>query len=82
MHHSLICRAILLQAKNSLQQALSFKRHDLSYVMLGKIFLLEGDTSMAIEIYKRAVEFSPENPDLLTTLGLLYLEVNLMICFP
>ncbi|XP_064641769.1 Bardet-Biedl syndrome 4 protein-like isoform X2 [Lineus longissimus] len=78
-HNQGVCSMYLGEfekAKNSLQQAIAFKRHDLSYVMLGKIFLLEGDTSMAIEIYRRAVEFSPENPDLLTTLGLLYMEIG------
>ncbi|KAF6128970.1 Bardet-Biedl syndrome 4 [Phyllostomus discolor] len=42
--------------------------------MLGKIHLLEGNLDKAIEIYKKAVEFSPENTELLTTLGLLYLQ--------
>nr|KAF6483255.1 Bardet-Biedl syndrome 4 [Rousettus aegyptiacus] len=45
--------------------------------MLGKIHLLEGDLDKAIEIYKQAVEFSPENTELLTTLGLLYLQAIL-----
>ena len=44
--------------------------------MLGKIFLLKGDLDKAIEIYKKAVEFSPENTEFLTALGLLYLQVS------
>uniref|UniRef100_A0A8B9FQX7 Bardet-Biedl syndrome 4 n=1 Tax=Amazona collaria TaxID=241587 RepID=A0A8B9FQX7_9PSIT len=44
--------------------------------MLGKIHLLEGEMDKAIEVYKKAVEFSPENADLLTTLGLLYLQLG------
>ncbi|XP_029398877.1 Bardet-Biedl syndrome 4 protein isoform X3 [Mus pahari] len=44
--------------------------------MLGKIHLLQGDLDKAIEIYKKAVEFSPENTELLTTLGLLYLQLG------
>jgi Bardet-Biedl syndrome 4 protein len=39
-----------------LQSALQLNRHDLTYIMLGKIHLLEGDLDKAIEIYKRAVE--------------------------
>lgn len=31
-------------------------RHDLTYMMLGKIHLLEGETEKAIEVYKKAVE--------------------------
>ncbi|KAJ8302705.1 hypothetical protein KUTeg_019101 [Tegillarca granosa] len=44
--------------------------------MLGKINLMEGNMQAAIDIYKQAVEFSPENPDLLTTLGLLYMQIG------
>ncbi|KAL0967902.1 hypothetical protein UPYG_G00259430 [Umbra pygmaea] len=61
-------------AKEQLNIALGLSKHDLTYMMLGKISLLEGDTEKAIEVYKSAVEFSPENPDLLTTLGLLYMQ--------
>ena len=44
------------KAKESLKQAISFARNDLSYIMLGKIYLMEGDVHMAIDIYKRAIE--------------------------
>ncbi|XP_054692160.1 Bardet-Biedl syndrome 4 protein isoform X2 [Grus americana] len=62
------------KARDQLNNALELNRHDLTYMMLGKIHLLEGETDKAIEVYKKAVEFSPENTDLLTTLGLLYLQ--------
>ncbi|XP_042329418.1 Bardet-Biedl syndrome 4 protein isoform X2 [Sceloporus undulatus] len=62
------------KAKDQLNNALQLNRHDLTYMMLGKIHLLEGNKDEAIEVYKKAVEFSPENTELLTTLGLLYLE--------
>ncbi|XP_070537320.1 BBSome complex member BBS4-like [Ptychodera flava] len=64
------------KAKECLKHAIQCNRHDLSFVMLGKIFLMEGDMDMAIDVYKRAVEFNPENPELLSTLGLLYLQVG------
>lgn len=64
------------KAKECLQKAISFKRHEISYVMLGKIHLIQNDVPGAIEVYKAAVEFSPENPDMLTTLGLLYMQVG------
>nr|KAG5708037.1 hypothetical protein BaRGS_025175 [Batillaria attramentaria] len=64
------------KAKQCLHQALEFRRHEVSYVMLGKIFLMEGDIKGAIEVYRAAVEYSPENPDLLTTLGLLYMQIG------
>ncbi|KAM4660599.1 BBSome complex member BBS4 isoform 2-T2 [Amazona ochrocephala] len=65
------------KARDQLNNALELSRHDLTYMMLGKIHLLEGEMDKAIEVYKKAVEFSPENADLLTTLGLLYLQATL-----
>eukprot|EP00794_Sanderia_malayensis_P018662 gene18662-20544_t len=64
------------KAKNCLKTAIQFSKHDISFIMLGKCYLMEDDLSSAIDVYKKAVEFSPENPDLMTTLGLLYLQRN------
>lgn len=64
------------KAKDCFKHALQYHRHDASFIQLGKVLLLEGDTESAIDIFKRAVEFSPENPDLMTTLGLLYLQLG------
>ncbi|XP_023790058.1 Bardet-Biedl syndrome 4 protein isoform X1 [Cyanistes caeruleus] len=64
------------KARDQLNNALELNRHDLTYMMLGKIHLLEGEMDKAIEVYKKAVEFSPENTDLLTALGLLYLQTG------
>ncbi|KAL8570486.1 Bardet-Biedl syndrome 4 protein [Nucella lapillus] len=64
------------KAKQCLVNALEFRRHEVTYIMLGKIHLMEGNIKQAIEIYRAAVEYSPENPDLLTTLGLLYMQVG------
>ncbi|XP_027426622.1 Bardet-Biedl syndrome 4 protein isoform X5 [Zalophus californianus] len=79
-HNVGVCYIYLKQfskAQDQLHNALHLNRHDLTYIMLGKIHLLEGDLDKAIEIYKKAVEFSPENTELLTTLGLLYLQAIL-----
>ncbi|BFZ13361.1 hypothetical protein BsWGS_16400 [Bradybaena similaris] len=80
IHHNLgVCYMYLRdfnKAKDCLKQALSLGRHEVSYVMLGKIYLLEKDINAAIDVYRTAVEHSPENPDLLTTVGLLYMQVN------
>ncbi|KAJ8042304.1 Bardet-Biedl syndrome 4 protein [Holothuria leucospilota] len=78
-HNQGVCYMYLkdyLKAKECLKQAIQFNKHDLSYVMLAKIYLIEDDLHMAIDVYKRAIESSPENPELLTTLGLLYLQVG------
>ncbi|XP_059801858.1 Bardet-Biedl syndrome 4 protein isoform X2 [Hypanus sabinus] len=65
------------KAQFYLNCALQSSKHDLTFVVLGKLCLLEGNTEGAVEIYKKAVEFSPENADLLTTLGLLYLQLGM-----
>ncbi|XP_007668436.1 Bardet-Biedl syndrome 4 protein isoform X2 [Ornithorhynchus anatinus] len=64
------------KAQDHLHSALQLNKHDLTYIMLGKIHLMEGEMEKAIDIYKKAVEFSPENTELLTTLGLLYLQLG------
>uniref|UniRef100_A0A8I3PY72 BBSome complex member BBS4 n=1 Tax=Canis lupus familiaris TaxID=9615 RepID=A0A8I3PY72_CANLF len=79
-HNLGVCYIYLKQfdkAHDQLHNALHLNRHDLTYIMLGKIHLLQGDLDKAIEIYKKAVEFSPENTELLTTLGLLYLQLGI-----
>ncbi|XP_051975735.1 Bardet-Biedl syndrome 4 protein [Xyrauchen texanus] len=63
-------------AEDQLNLALKLNKHDLTFMMLGKMHLLQGDTEKAIEVYKSAVEFSPENTELLTTLGLLYMQLG------
>uniref|UniRef100_A0A3B4AJ71 Uncharacterized protein n=1 Tax=Periophthalmus magnuspinnatus TaxID=409849 RepID=A0A3B4AJ71_9GOBI len=60
----------------NLGPSLQLNKHDRSFMMLGKVHLQAGDTDKAIEVYKRAVEFSPENTELLTTLGLMYLQLG------
>uniref|UniRef100_A0A8B9L0Q1 Bardet-Biedl syndrome 4 n=1 Tax=Astyanax mexicanus TaxID=7994 RepID=A0A8B9L0Q1_ASTMX len=42
-------------AEEQLNLALQLNKHDMTYMMLGKIYLLEGDTEKAIEIYKKAL---------------------------
>lgn len=44
------------QAEEHLNIALQINKHDKSFMMLGKVHLLAGETDRAIEVYKRAVE--------------------------
>jgi hypothetical protein len=46
----------IFQAKQCLTQALTFKRHEITYLMIGKILLMEGNITGAIDIYRQAVE--------------------------
>ncbi|KAM9568857.1 BBSome complex member BBS4-like isoform 4-T4 [Salvelinus alpinus] len=43
-------------AEEQLNIALELSKHDLTYMMLGKIHLLEGDTDKAIDVYRSAVD--------------------------
>lgn len=46
----------LCQAEEHLNIALQINKHDKTFMMLGKVHLLAGETDKAIEVYKRAVE--------------------------
>ncbi|KAA0724790.1 Bardet-Biedl syndrome 4 protein [Triplophysa tibetana] len=79
INHNLgVCYIYIRDFKNAeerLNTALQQNKHDLTFMMLGKMHLLQADTEKAIEVYKSAVEFSPENTELLGTLGLLYMQL-------
>ena len=64
------------KAKERLQAALQLSKHDITYKMLGKCYLTEHNIEEAVATFKMAVAFSPENPDLMTTLGLLYMQLD------
>eukprot|EP00758_Cryptobia_borreli_P003134 Tbor_TRINITY_DN3550_c0_g1::TRINITY_DN3550_c0_g1_i1::g.2861::m.2861/K16531/BBS4; Bardet-Biedl syndrome 4 protein len=61
---------VLFKKANSIQQ------HDKTYLQLGKLYTIQEKFEKAISIYLEAQEFSPENPVLLTTIGLLYLRIG------
>ncbi|XP_053721883.1 Bardet-Biedl syndrome 4 protein [Synchiropus splendidus] len=78
-HNLGVCYFFIKDYKNAeeyLNMALKLNKDDRSFMMLGKVHLISGDTDKAIDTYKRAVEVSPENTELLTTLGLLYLSLG------
>jgi Bardet-Biedl syndrome 4 protein len=52
------------------------QRHDSTYMQLGKLYTLQEKYQEAIDIYLEALDYSPENPELLTTVGLLYLRLG------
>lgn len=74
-----LCYMYLKQYENailSFQNANQIQRHDSTYMNLGKVFTLQEDYKKAIEIYIEALEFSPDNAEILTTIGLLYLRLG------
>ena len=46
------------------------RRAERRYVQLGKVYTLQEHYRAAIDVYIEALEFSPENPELLTTVNL------------
>lgn len=79
MHNKGLCCLYLKQydaAIAALKAANALHRHDATYIQLGKVYTLQEDYRTAIEVYLEALEFSPESPELLTTVGLLYLRMG------
>ncbi|KAL0486219.1 Bardet-Biedl syndrome 4 protein [Acrasis kona] len=63
-------------AEDCLIRSNSIQRHDATYIELGKIYIQQEKFREAIDIYIEALDYSPENSELLTTVGLLYLRVG------
>ncbi|MEW5315332.1 MAG: hypothetical protein WDW38_006772 [Sanguina aurantia] len=79
MHNKGMCYMYLKQYDRAIEcfrTANDIQPHDSTYVQLGKVYTLMDDYATAIEVYAEALEHSPENSDILTTLGLLYLRTN------
>jgi len=78
-HNRGLCHMYLKQyteAAEHLQLANDIEKHDATFVQLGKVYTLQEMYPQAIEVYVEALEFSPENPELLTTMGLLHLRMG------
>lgn len=58
------------------EQANSIQRHDCTFMQLGKVHLLMENQKAALEVYADALEHSPDNAELLTTVGLLHLRMG------
>jgi Bardet-Biedl syndrome 4 protein len=78
-HNIGLCYMYLKQyseAEALFRKANLIQRHDGTYLQLGKLYTLQEQYEQAIEIYLEALEFSPENPEILTTVGLMYLRIG------
>ncbi|CAB1121348.1 unnamed protein product [Ectocarpus sp. CCAP 1310/34] len=62
------------RALESFEQANSISRHDSTFLHMGKVYRLQDNPAEALTVYEEALEFSPESPELLTTVGLLHLQ--------
>ena len=61
-------------AVQCLRTANEIQRHDVTFVALGKVYSLQENWAAAVEVYMDALDFSPENAEILTTIGLLHLQ--------
>ncbi|KAL9653223.1 hypothetical protein ABK040_010931 [Willaertia magna] len=78
-HNKGLCFANLAEfekAEECYKRANSIQRHDITFMELGKVYTIQERYEEAIDIYLEALDFSPENPELLSTVGLLYLRVG------
>jgi Bardet-Biedl syndrome 4 protein len=63
-------------AIKSFERANQLQRHDTTFMQLARVHTLIKQFEKAIEVYLEALEFSPENPELLTAVGLLFLRLG------
>jgi tetratricopeptide (TPR) repeat protein len=78
-HNKGLCLSYLKrldEAQEAFMRANSVQRHDCTFLQLGHFFTQQEDYKSAIDVYLEALEFSPESPELLTTIGLLYLRLG------
>ena len=59
-----------------MQQANGIEQHDATYVQLGKVYALQSNYQAAVAVCLEALKFSPDNAEVLTTIGLLYLRMG------
>lgn len=78
-HNSGLCHAYLKQYDKAVEaytRANAIGRHDATFMQLGKVYQQMGNHKDALRVYQDALDFSPENPELLCTIGLTYLRLN------
>jgi Bardet-Biedl syndrome 4 protein len=52
------------------------QKHDCTFIELGRVYTAQMKYREAIEVYLEGLDFSPENPEILTTIGLLYIRAG------
>lgn len=78
-HNKGMCYLYLKQYDKSLEcfeTANSIQRHEKTFIQMGRVYRLIGKEEEALGVYTDALETCPENPELLTTVGLLFLKLG------
>ncbi|DBB06676.1 TPA: Bardet-Biedl syndrome 4 protein [Trebouxia sp. C0004] len=57
-------------------KANSIEQHDSTFLQLGKVYALQADYQAAVKVCLEALVFCPDNAEVLTTIGLLYLRMG------
>lgn len=73
------CYLQLSQYENAVQcfqRANQLQAHERTYMSLGKAYTLMEQYNEAIEVYRESLEMSPDNAEVLTSIGLLYLRLG------
>ena len=63
-------------AAECFMRANAVSRHEATYEQLGRVYQAQENWEAAIATYLEALESSPDSPDILATLGLLYLRLG------
>lgn len=74
-----MCYLYLKQYENSIncfETSNSIQRNENTYIQIGRVYRLLGKEEDALAVYMDALETCPENPELLTTIGLLFLKLG------
>ena len=64
------------EAIKCFERANQLQRHDMTFMQLARVHTLNQNFEKAIEVYLEALEFSPENAEVLTAVGLLFLRMR------
>jgi Bardet-Biedl syndrome 4 protein len=78
-HNKGLCYMYLKRHSDAIkcfERANQLQRHDTTFMQLARVHTLTKDFEKAIEVYLEALEFSPENPEVLTAVGLLFLRLR------
>ena len=78
-HNKGMCYLYLKQYDKSIESfetANSIQRHENTFTQMGRVYRLLGKEEDALAVYMDALESTPEAPDILTAIGLLYLKLG------
>ncbi|CAI2371147.1 unnamed protein product [Moneuplotes crassus] len=63
-------------AIDNFTKANEIQKHDCTFIELGRVYTAQVKYREAIQVSLEGLDFSPENPEILTTIGLLYIRAG------